>query len=199
MNSILLQRRQVGRETNMRRILSCVTIMFAFCYVTTAFAVEPKTAVATVRDFYQEYLAYSFAKTPKAPRPAIAWSKAFFAEITKTATLCRKYGEGPCGWGADGDEYLDAQEIDPALSYANSRITISEISPGTVQVKLNVYPSIEDAGDYYQRSITYKMVKENGAYAVDDIAYTDRVSIRKKLSEERKQLIAYPRSDAAKK
>ncbi len=96
---------------------------------------------------------------------------------------------------ADGDEYLDTQEIDPILSYSNSRITISEISPGTVQVKLNVYPSVENAGDFYDKTITYKMVMEDGLYVVDDIAYSDGISTRRKLSEERAYVLAHPRLD----
>lgn len=179
----------------MRRILLSLTLLFAFCCFTTAFASDRKSAVATVRDFYKHYLAYDYSKTPKAPRPSITLSKAFFAEVTKTAAFCKKYGEGPCGWGADGDEYLDAQETDPALSYSNSLIAIREISPGTVQVKLNVYPSVENAGNYYHRTITYKMVRENGSYAVGDIAYSDGISTRKKLFEERTQLFAYRRLD----
>jgi len=181
----------------MRQILLSLTFLFAYCCISTAFAADRKSAVATVRDFYKQYLAYDYSKTPKTPRPAIALSKAFSAEVTKTEALCKKYGEGPCGWGADGDQYLDTQEADPALSYSNSRITIRETSPGIVQVKLNVYPSIEDAGDYYHKSITYKMVRENGSYAVDDVAYADGISTRKELFEERKQLLELHRLDAA--
>jgi len=183
-------------ETPMRRIVLSFPVLLASFGITAAFAADRQDAAATVRDFYRAYLAYDHAKSPRAPRPAIALSKAFRAEVVRTEAVCKKYGEGPCGWGADGDEYLDAQETDPALTYSNSEIAISEISPGTVQVKLNVYPSIADAGDYYRRTITYKMVRENGAYVVDDISYTDGISERKNLSEERNRLQANPRVGA---
>ena len=179
----------------MRRILLNLTFTFALCGMTTAFAADRKTAVATVRDFYRQYLAYDYAKTPQAPRPTMAFSTAFLREVTKTEAACHQYGEGPCGWGASGDEYLDTQESDPALSYSNSRITVREIAPGKVQVKLNVYPSVKDAGNYYDKTMTYKMVVENGSYVVDDIAYSDGISTRKRLSEERKQLLAFPRRE----
>jgi hypothetical protein len=185
------------RELRMGRMLSSLTFVFALCCATTSFAADGKTAIATVREFYTRYLGYDYSKMPKASRPTIALSKAFLAEVEKTEAACKQYGEGPCGWGADGDEYLDTQEIEPGLSYSSSRMTIREISPNTVQVRLNVYPSVKDAGDYYQKTITYKMVRENGSFVVDDIAYTDGIATRKKLSEERKQVLAYPRIDAA--
>jgi hypothetical protein len=185
-------------RTYMRHISLVLFLLFTLCSsANTTFAAERKTAVETVKGFYKRYLSYDYAKTPKTPRPTIALSKAFSGEVKKTADICKKYGEGPCGWGADGDEYLDAQETDPNLSYSNSRIAIREIRPGMVQVKLNVYPSIKDAGDFYDRTITYKMVMENGSWAVDDIAYSDGVSTRKKLSDERANTLAYPRQDAA--
>lgn len=179
-----------------RRISSSLFVLFALCSSVT-FASGRKTAVDSVRDFYRRYLGDGDSKLPKTPPPTIALSKAFFAELAKTKAICNKYGEGPCGWGADGDKYLDAQEIDPILNYSNSRITISENAPGAVQVKLNVYPSARDAGDAYDRTITYMMVVEHGSYVVDDVAYADGVSLRKKLLSERAYTWAHPRQDAA--
>lgn len=60
-------------------------------------------------------------------------------------------------------EYLDAQEYEPNLSYERSGISIKEIGPDPYQVNLNVYPSIKNVGDFYSRTITYRMVNENGA------------------------------------
>lgn len=181
----------------MRRILLSFTFLIALFCMTTSAVAEQKSAVESVQDFYKQYLDYDFKNTPDIPRPAIRLSKAFAATVAKSEAYCRKYGEGPCGWAADGDAYLDTQEFDPQLSYSNSRISIKEIAPGRVQVKLNVYPSLEKAGDYYDRTITYKMVAEDGRYAVDDIAYTDGISTRKRLVEERKRLLASRRANAA--
>ncbi len=122
-------------------------------------------------------------------------SKAFQDEIKKNTDACARYVSGPCGWGAEGDRYLDAQEIDPHLRYQNSGITIREIRPRIIQVKLNVYPSMKDAGSYYDRTITYRMVKENGSWAVDDVAYADGISTRKRMAEENAHAIAHPDPD----
>lgn len=154
-----------------------------------ALAAEGKSAVATIQDFYKRYIGYEHSRTPGDNPPGLALSRAFLAEIKETDALCQKYGEGPCGWGADGDEYLDTQEVDPGLSYSNSGIAISEISHGRVQVKLNVYPSEKGAGRYYQKTITFSMIQENGSYVADDIAHSDGISTRKILSDERRELL----------
>ncbi len=119
-------------------------------------------------------------------------SKAFAREVNLTDKVCTKHVNGPCGWGVDSDEYLDTQEIDPLLNYANSGIAISEAKPGTVQVKLNVYPSEKDASGYYLRTITYQMTREGGAWVLDDIVYTNGISARKQMADDRKNALAYP-------
>ncbi|HLY96468.1 MAG TPA: hypothetical protein VKO66_04570, partial [Sideroxyarcus sp.] len=96
----------------------------------------------------------------------------------------------------DGDEYLDTQEIDPNLSYLNSRIRFKLIKPNLVQVRLNVYPSIKDANGYYDRTITYKVVNENGNWVVDDVMYSDGVSTRQKMADENANAIAHPDPDS---
>lgn len=140
--------------------------------------------VEAVSKFYGSYLAYDYKMTPKVPRPKIALSKDFSAVIANTDAACKKFADYPCGWGADGDEYLDAQEIDPKLSYKNSGISIAESSPGFVSVQLNVYPSLKDAGDFYLRRITYKIINESGRWVVDDVIYSDNKSTKQTLIEE---------------
>lgn len=175
------------------KIFNSLIILVAICAnLSVAQAADQSAAVNTVQDFYKRYLASDFSKMPTKARPKIALSKAFAKEIKRSDVDCKKYGEGPCGWGADGDEYLDAQEIAPDLSYSNSGISIKEISLGTVQVKLNVYPSEKSAGDYYNKTITYKIIVENGKYLVDDMAYSDGISARQRLAEERAYIRANP-------
>ncbi len=142
---------------------------------------------------------HDYSKTPKIPRPTLALSKSFRVEVKKNKEICAQYASGPCGWGADGDEYLDAQEYEANLSYESSGMSIAEIGPNLFQVTLNVYPSVKDAGDYYQRTIIYKMVNENGAWVVDDVMYADGVSTRKKMAEENAFVIAHPDPDVSAK
>lgn len=173
----------------MRRIIFSMAFLVTACGCSAAIAADHTTAVATVQDFYRRYLSFDYFKTPKTTRPTLRFSRAFLQEVDRTAAVCKKHEEGPCGWGADGDEYLDSQEVDPALTYANSEISIVATAIGRVRVQLDVYPSAKDAGDYYRKVITYKMVRERGSYVVDDVAYSDGISMRKKLVNERDQII----------
>lgn len=156
-----------------------------------SFAATPGTAKDAIQHFYQQYLGYSYVKTPNLEPPKLTFSKSFNQAIAKNLAICEKYVEGICGWAAEGDEYLNAQESDPNLNYKNSGIKFTEISPNVIQVKLNVYPSEENTDGYYLRTITYKMIQENGAWVADDIMYDDIWS-RKRMEDENAAAIAHP-------
>ncbi|HSC74687.1 MAG TPA: hypothetical protein VLB90_00435 [Pseudomonadales bacterium] len=160
-------------------------LMFQFSMV--GMCKESDSPVEYISKFYRLYLSYNYKKSSD-PRPKIDLSKSFSSVVKINEEKCKKYADYPCGWGADGDEYLDAQETDQELTYENSGITISEISPGVVKVELNVYPSIKDAGNFYLKVITYKMVKQSGAWVVDDVVYSDNKSMKQVLTEETKEV-----------
>ncbi|MBK8451826.1 MAG: DUF3828 domain-containing protein [Thiofilum sp.] len=143
------------------------------------------TAVDAVSGFYKRYLA-DFAKDPA--KPDIAMSKAFRAEIQKSEQACKNFDDGPCGWGADADPYLNSQDYDANFSYVNSGISFKETAPNTVRVDLNVTPS---APEISKNTIIFKMVQESGQWVADDILYPDGKSLystRKALTAERAQL-----------
>lgn len=166
---------------NQIRLLTLLTLL-AF----PALSEAESSPVDTVSKFYSDYLAYSHQEMPNGPRPKMEFSRDFSSVVNHSNVTCKKVADYPCGWGADGDEYLDSQEIDPILTYQNSGIVVSETTPGIVNVKLNVYPSIKNAGNYYLKSITYKMVQESGRWVVDDVIYTDGKSTKQVLAEEAK-------------
>lgn len=173
-------------------VLSCISV---FVFVDAVSGSESKNAVETIQDFYKRYLSYSYHKTPNVKRPLMIMSKSFSKAVKKNNEVCAAYVSGICGWGADEDEYLDTQETDPKLSFQNSGIKFIEIAPNLVQVKLNVYPSEKDASGYYDKTITYKMVREKGSWVMDDITYADGVSLRKKMAIENSYAIAHPDPD----
>ena len=146
----------------------------------TAQATKDNLAVEIIRRFYKHHLDHVHSSRTDV-RPGIRFSKAFSETFLKSAAICKQHQDIPCGWGADGDPYLDAQEIDPKLDYLNSRIQIKTIAHNTIQVKLNVYPSAKNAGSFYDRTILYKIIMEHGRPVVDDIIYRSGVSARKEL------------------
>jgi hypothetical protein len=152
--------------------------------------------IDTVRDFYKKYFEYLNPKKQNLPKPRIKLSEQFQKSIDKNSYVCENYASGVCGWQADGDAYLDAQEIDPNLTFANSGITFTATEKGSVKVKLNVYPSETAAKNYYSREIKYKMILEKGAWVVDDIIYKDSGSSRKAIEKETVEYLANPDPDS---
>ena len=159
-------------------LVSCLAVMLA------PLCEAADSPVDVISKFYKSYLAYDSRGTPDNSRPGIDLSANFAAVVAHTDAVCEKFADYPCGWGADGDAYLDAQEFDPELRYESSGIVIKEAGPGVVTVELNVYPSIKDAGNFYLRSITYQLVNESGRWVVDDVIYSDGKSTRQVLIDE---------------
>ena len=152
----------------------CASLALSAC--SAAIGDERNGPVDTIRSFYQRYLNSSDRQA--ADTPDLAYSKKFSAEIDESASVCAKYVDGPCGWGSDSDVYLDTQETDPLLRYDNSRFAIKQLDAGTVQVRFNVYPSEKDDKGFYDKLVTYRMIKEGGRWVVDDVSYRDGVSAR---------------------
>lgn len=175
---------------NTRRKLFTASLLLLAC--SAAIGDELGGPVETIRSFYQRYLNLSNRQTAGAAKPNLAYSKKFNAEIEESASVCGKYVEGPCGWGGDTDVYLDTQETDPLLRYDNSRFAIKQLDAATVQVRFNVYPSEKDDKGFYDKLVTYRMIKEGGRWVVDDVSYRDGASARAQLAQERANAKAHP-------
>ena len=176
-----------------RKILALL-VLLSLALANVASGAEPTTAIETLRDFYKSYFRYLSRGTPNVKGPTLAMSDAFSKAAKKNREICTTYSTSICGWASDGDAYLDAQEIGPKLSLVNTGIKFVEIKPGLVQVSLNVYPSYKDAA--YDRTITYKMVREKGRWVMDDVMYSDGVSTVKNMEIENAETIANPDPDS---
>jgi len=175
---------------------SVLLAVLLFIHLGDLYAAESNNPVKTIQEFYKRYMSYDYHKTPALPRPKLEFSKSFGDAVKNNSKICAKYATGPCGWASDGDEYLDTQESYPNLNYKNSGITIKEIKPNIIQVKLNVYPSVKNAKGYYEKTIIYKMISENGSWVVDDVTYSDGVSSRKHMTDENTNAITHPDPDS---
>lgn len=138
-----------------------------------------RSAKKVVEDFFHSYL--KDLNSPFLGRPTLPWSAAFRAAITRNQEICEKYADGICGFGTDGDIYLDSQEYEAAIDFCSTGARVLEEEPGLVEVHLNVYPSLADS--YYDRHIKFRMIKEEGHWAVDDIIYSGG-SARQRIEEE---------------
>lgn len=174
--------------------ISCVTA-FGFPVAQA----KPKSSPRTViENFYREYLKYLDAGDKKAA-PPLAYSKSFVALLDRNREVCAKHaGTDVCGFGADGDTVLDAQEYKPGTP-ENAGLKVKDLPGNQVQVELDVYPGVKDAGTFYKRKIVYSMILEGGEWVVDDIRYQSGTA-RKEMTREIEAYLPKPaRGKAPKK
>ena len=145
---------------------------------------QTNTAKGEIDVFYKEYFG-RMSKRLDTLGVQVTYSKSLSALIEKNGRLCKKYGDGPCGWGSDGNEYLGgAQEYEVGARYESYKYRSSEEQPGYVMVSFNVYPSVVDSDGYYVVEMTYHLIKEGGRWCIDDIIYRKGSSARKSMEAE---------------
>ena len=139
----------------------------------------PETPKSVIENFYRAYL-HHMAHDSK-PAPDVPFSKSFRALIDRNAKVCKEKAEGDiCGWSADGDPYLNAQDGDKDLTYERAVVDIREPVPGRIRVRIRNFP---DSAPGTITQIEYLMIRENDRWVVDDMI-TDRVSDRKSIQDE---------------
>lgn len=170
--------------------IKLLLIAWIACFVPSVALGGDPGPVDTLHAFYKRYLDLdhrpnAVQKAGVSP-PNLPFSKRFNAEVEENTRVRCKDEDGPCGWGADTDVYLDTQEIDPLLRYVNSGFEIKAIDARTVQVRFNVYPSEKDdeSKAFYTKLVTYRMISEDGRWVVDDLAYRDGVWVRAQLAKQ---------------
>lgn len=141
---------------------------------------ETRTAAQAVSDFYRDFM------STKRKVMEEHFSKSFdeLSELNDQ-TCASRPGSDICGWNSDGKIYLNSSEVDPKLSFENSKFSAVETEPGLVDVTLNVLPSqrAKTNSTYYIRKLRYRMVRDEGKWAIDDILVNGK-SIRKQMEHE---------------
>ena len=160
-----------------------IACIFVLCEVRSLGADKFATAKEMVQDFYEKYLPIP-DKANYLKRHSPRFSNGFKRVLDQNKNYCRNHARHDvCGFGADGDRFLDAQEIAPDLTFENSGATLEEEGSGKVRLKLNVFPSQKAHQSRYQRELLFTVVKEGGKWAIDDISYNGK-SERESLKEE---------------
>lgn len=171
-----------------------ITIIAAFFMLSGVSAAGQETALEAVKKMYMDY--FGIGGRSGSGIPEMKFSADFNSAIAENRKICAEYGYGICGWGSDGNEYLDTQDPDPGLTFVNSGIKFEDHGNNFIGVKLDIYPSDQDCGSYCLKNIKFKMVNENGHWVIDDIYYTDGVSSRKKLARENELNMKNPDPDS---
>lgn len=148
-----------------------------------------------IRSFYASYLEY-LSRPGERNKPTLPMSADLMKSIADNDRVCKEYATGVCGFGADGDIYLDSQEHEHGLSIKSSGFRMSIEGEGVVTVSLNVYPSVATDDAFYDKRVTFKMILEGGAWVVDDILYADQVSSKVRMRKENDFYIENPDPDS---
>ncbi len=134
-----------------------------------------------ITHFYEDY----FADPQDTPAPL---SKGLTKLNQETLDLCQLKARGEiCGWVANGDPFLDAQDYSDKLTVKSSQLKVEVQRDSKVRARFNIFPELAGR-DQHQREITYKVIKENGAWVIDDVFYTNKRSARGTLLETQKSL-----------
>mgnify|MGYP000199126738 CR=1 FL=1 len=142
-----------------------------------------------LHQFYINYLSIDYTKNPNAKHPHLQFSRAFLQEKRSNEGMCRRIKDMPCGFGADGDPYLDAQDFADNLNAASAQLRTELIELNTknqaqIRVNFSIFPGTEVGS----RSIVYQLKHEKGAWKVDDIVYGNGESARALMRQEIEQL-----------
>ena len=157
--------------------------MLLFCCTNYCWANE-MSAVNVVQHFYERYFHYTFQKIPNVAAPQIAFSQAFKRELNINKTLCSPHADEVCGFGSDGDPYLNTQDFDDDLTIQKAKLNVTQEKNGLVKVRFFLFPS----QDYPPSIVKYKMIKEDNKWVVDDIIYLGGITARRLVQEENDSL-----------
>ena len=137
-------------------------------------AVTPE--VETMTDFYKCYLDFSIKKHPKTTAEKFCQEKTpiFSADarqlLEENRSFCAKIAPNEiCGFGADGDIFLDAQDYADGLNFEKSRFKAESLKNHEVEVKFDIFPG--EKPEVSETKIRFKMVHEKTGWKIDDMTY----------------------------
>ncbi len=79
-----------------------------------------------------------------------------------------------CGWEGNGDILLDAQEVDPELTFDSAMVRVVRFSEGFYEANFNIFPKDLQGGKLkpqHDRRVRFWIKQENGKFVIDNIAY----------------------------
>ncbi len=145
-------------------------------YATTLVVVaKPKSneqleQVKFITDFYRGYLNSKGAAHRAYEKRTPFFSKSALKLMANNVKICKEKSRGDdiCGFGADGDIYLNTQESGPDLNFKTSDFKAEVIEPNKVEASFTVWPNEHE---FYARIILFNLIKEKSSWRVDDIIY----------------------------
>lgn len=151
-----------------------------------------------ITDFYKDHLSRSESRQASQLPAGSFYSRELEALVDANSHLCESLsrGDDACGYGADGDVFLQAQEVAPSLDFERSGFTATRVDDNTIEASFNVYP---DLGASHARRIRYVLTREAAGWRVDDVLFAEGGSMRREIERENNEILARARelADAA--
>lgn len=168
------------------KIISTSLLLLLTLFPTAYTNANTENAEKTIYNFYKSYF-LELNKKNNASSIELSYSTSLNKLISHNKVLCNSFPDEVCGWGADGDVYLGAQDYDENLSFESSQFKINESPNNIINVSFYLFPSKNSDQDSL-RHISYKMVYEHHRWVVDDIIYNSDISSREQINNENKLL-----------
>lgn len=157
--------------------------LFALCLLSPLAYGKEISAKDTLESFYRKYFASMAKENNK--RPALPLSSSFQKLVKENKRLCRKFApDEVCGYGADGDIYLDAQDYDDDLTFEAAKAKIAAEGELKARIDFLLFPDEKDPKKQGARTLIFTFKKEGGRLVVDDIQGSDGRSARALIQEE---------------
>ena len=105
----------------------------------------------------------------------------------KQACALLSRGDDICGFGADGDPFLDAQDMAEGLVFERMAFAARPLDDSVVDVSFTVFPANPKAE---RSNLRFVMVDEGGLWRVDDVQYkvkgkfTPENTMRRRIDDE---------------
>lgn len=130
-----------------------------------AASAAPDTGIAFITGYYQHYLSMKSRAAFPIEQYYSRGLRALVAENTKVcATLAR--GDDICGYGANGDVVLDAEEEEPGLNFRRSAFEAHRVRQDWIEVSFALWPGKPEMPRHRLR---YRLAREGRALRIDDV------------------------------
>lgn len=185
-------------KLNKKRLLPLGVCLLAFAMVALMADKqwsEKQQQIDLITEFYKDHLSRPDQRQAAQVPAGTFYSKALEELVDANNQLCYALSRGDeiCGYGADGDVFLDTQEVPPSLDFERAGFKVERTGENTVEASFNVYP---DMGAAYERQIRYTLVfDEDKGWRVDDMHFSQGQgrSMREELQQENDAVLARAR------
>ncbi len=178
-----------------KRLVHVGVLLFVFAIVgliaDIAWSVKQQQ-LDLITNFYKDHLARPETRQASQLPSGSFFSKELEALVDANLQLCDSLSRGDdlCGYGADGDVFLDAQEVPPTLDFERAHFKVTRVGDNLIEASFNINP---DMGSAYARQIRFVLVDEEAGWRVDDMLYGQGRSMRQELQKENQAVLARAR------